>query len=146
MLKRHIPSALLAKYAFIATPKQLKANHITYIIFIKCLSTEADANLNVSFQLKLHIQGLHQVLYFLSTCISCIKHGVLMITKVMYHWIIIVQLWSLKAFLPTITILQLRNLMPDTSLRLMRVNSGCLLLHQKSNADPMGKAKAKSAF
>jgi hypothetical protein len=65
MLKRHIPSALLAKYAFIAAPMQLKANHITYIIFFKCFSTEADANLKVSFQLKLHIQGLHQVLYFL---------------------------------------------------------------------------------
>ncbi|KAB2030910.1 hypothetical protein ERO13_D05G255620v2 [Gossypium hirsutum] len=32
------------------------------------------------------------------------------------------------------------SLMPDTFLHCMKGNSGCLLLHQKSNADPMEKA------
>ena len=31
------------------------------------------------------------------------------------------------------------SLMPDTSLQWMKENSGCLLLHQESNADPMEK-------
>ena len=32
------------------------------------------------------------------------------------------------------------SLMPDTSLQWMKENSGCLLLHQESNADPTEKA------
>jgi hypothetical protein len=36
--------------------------------------------------------------------------------------------------------------MVDTSLSWMRMKSGCLLLHQESNADPMEKAIAKSAI
>lgn len=32
--------------------------------------------------------------------------------------------------------------MPDTFLQWMRVNRGCLLLHQESKADPMGKGNS----
>lgn len=51
-------------------------------------------------------------------------------------------IFSLEAILPTLNILQ----MHDTFLQWMKVNRGCLLLHPESNADPMCKAKAKSAF
>ncbi|KAL4323918.1 hypothetical protein GQ457_11G011080 [Hibiscus cannabinus] len=38
------------------------------------------------------------------------------------------------------------SLMPDTSLHWMKGNSGCLLLHQESNADPMEKVPKSADF
>lgn len=42
--------SLLAENAFVATPMQLMENHITYKIFLKCFSTEADVDWQVSLQ------------------------------------------------------------------------------------------------
>lgn len=90
-----------------------------------------------------------KIITFLPTHLIHGKWVALMSTKVHIHILARLsfsQLSRLKAILPTINILQSRDLMPDTSLSWMRVKSGCLLLHQESNAEPMEKAIAQSAF